>query len=114
MNKREKHLIRRHGLTKLTWADWFVIIGATGTIIGLLMSFMTFLSAGTIQFPEYYVNAGRSSFLHMLLGSSSGASIKYYLSVALVGGAVLVIGLVRIKTAKKHRNETQRQPNQAL
>ena len=114
MNKREKHIIRRHGLTKLTWTDWLVIIGATGTIMGLLMSFMTVLSAGTIQFPKYYVNAGRSSFLHMLLGSSSGASIKYYLSVALVGGAVLVIGLVRIRKAHKQQNETQRQPNQAL
>jgi hypothetical protein len=105
---------RNKGLTKLTWADWLVIVGTTGTTIGLLMSFITVLSIRTVQFPQYYVNAGRSSFLEMLLGSSSGPFIKYYLSLGLLGGTILLIGLVGIKTAKKEPREAQRQPNKAL
>jgi hypothetical protein len=95
----------------LWFSGGYTSIAFTGTLghdLGLLMSFVTVLSIRKTQFPQYYVNAGRSSFLQMLLGSHALPFFRYYLLIALFGGILLGIGRLLMRTERKRRIEPEK------
>ena len=78
----------------LTTIDWVIIVGVTALTTGLLMIVLTVLSIGRAQSPEYFVNVGRSSFLHMLLGTHYPPFIKYFMGLSFLGGVLMSGGIV--------------------
>jgi hypothetical protein len=120
MKTKKRFMLHRRSLPPITASDWCIIAGAFVFWSGFIVGLVALISIGTTRYPNYFVNAGRSSFLEMLVGLHYPPFLAYSIAVMLTGAVLAGAGFLikhhpgQVPGQTRPGHEEERQPNQAL